>query len=299
MAKLIFSFVVLRLLIPVSILHAQSVKLNSSGANETLFDFHVVEKGETLYSLSKQYNTTVEDLQAMNPAIVDNTLSTGGKIKVPLSESRSPVILSTIPVKPIYHTVQHKETLYAISKKYDTRVDSLLIWNKLSNPDIEEGASIIVAFENASFQLEGPLSIPNKTDELTVPPFIISDSVIQTTAITNAMKGEENATFPDDAAEKGIATWVKSGDDAGDFFALHPSAPKGTEISVKNMMNGKIVVVKVIGKLPAISANENVMIKISASAAKELGVLDERFLAAMYYEGLHDHDSDNSSNDLK
>ena len=54
-------------------------------------------------------------------------------------------------------------------------------------------------------------------------------------------------------------------------------------VTVKNMMNGRTVDVKVIGKLPATPENENVTIKISASAAKKLGVLDEKFLAEFYY----------------
>jgi hypothetical protein len=52
---------------------------------------------------------------------------------------------------------------------------------------------------------------------------------------------------------------------------------------VKNLMNGKIVTVKVIGKVPATSINEKVLIKISASAAKTLGVLDEKFLVELAY----------------
>ena len=59
-----------------------------------------------------------------------------------------------------------------------------------------------------------------------------------------------------------------------------------------NMMNGKTVTVKVIGKLPATSENEHVLIKISSAAANKLGVLDERFLAALYYDGMHDENAE-------
>ncbi|WP_320815252.1 glucosaminidase domain-containing protein [Flavobacterium sp.] len=44
-------------------------------------DCHVVEKGDTLYSLSKKYNLTVEDLKKMNN-MSDNTLSLDQKIKI-------------------------------------------------------------------------------------------------------------------------------------------------------------------------------------------------------------------------
>ena len=91
----------------------------------------------------------------------------------------------------------------------------------------------------------------------------------------------------------------KSSGDDKDLYALHPTAPKGTEIMVKNMMNGKTVTVKVIGKLPATSANENVLIKISGSAAKKLGVLDERFLVAVYYDEMKSVGEDAAPTDLK
>jgi len=59
---------------------------------------------------------------------------------------------------------------------------------------------------------------------------------------------------------------------------------------ITNPMNNKSVAVKVVGKLPDTSENENVMIKISASAAKKLGVLDSRFLAEISYRGIKPDD---------
>lgn len=43
--------------------------------------YHVIQKGDTLYSLSKKYNLTVEDLKKLNN-MSDNTLSLDQKIKI-------------------------------------------------------------------------------------------------------------------------------------------------------------------------------------------------------------------------
>jgi LysM repeat protein len=43
--------------------------------------FHVVQKGDTLYSLSKRYYLTVEDLMRLNN-LRDATLSIGQKLTV-------------------------------------------------------------------------------------------------------------------------------------------------------------------------------------------------------------------------
>ena len=283
MVKLIFSFM-LMCLVSISLTGvAQSVKMNGNVVKQQPYDLHVVLKGETVYSISKKYSTTVEELLAMNPEIVDYNLSIGESIKVPVAGKETPASGKKTG-NAIYYTVQKKETLYAISKRYHTDVETLMRWNELREPAIDEGAKLIVGYETPSFELQGPLQVQ-------VPDSVITPEEEAQTAVKPF---EENypsnlpveETFPEDLSEKGIATWVKSSDDDTEFYALHPSAPKGTAVQVKNMMNGKTVTVKVIGKLPATSANEHVLIKISGAAAKKLGVLDEKFLVAIYYEGI-------------
>ncbi len=44
----------------------------------------LVQQGQTLYSLSKAYNTTVEEIEKLNPAVKDEGLKAGQTIKVPL-----------------------------------------------------------------------------------------------------------------------------------------------------------------------------------------------------------------------
>nr|WP_262711321.1 LysM peptidoglycan-binding domain-containing protein [Mariniflexile fucanivorans] len=43
--------------------------------------FHIVEKGETLYSISKQYDMTVSELQKIN-GLKDNALNVGQELQV-------------------------------------------------------------------------------------------------------------------------------------------------------------------------------------------------------------------------
>ena len=85
--------------------------------------------------------------------------------------------------------------------------------------------------------------------------------------------------------EKGVITWTKSNNDDGQYYALHPTAPIGTTITVKNMMNSKTLQIKVIGKLPNTADNQGVLMKISNSAARALNVLDDKFLSTVNYMG--------------
>ncbi|MEO6168446.1 MAG: LysM peptidoglycan-binding domain-containing protein [Chitinophagales bacterium] len=263
---------------------------------DRVYDYHVVLQGETLYSLAKKYNTTVAELLVLNPEIVDNNLPLGGKIKVPVTSEATSHEISKKTENAILYTVQKKETLYSISKRNNTNVETLMLWNDLEEPSIQEGAQLIVGYESSNLPIIGPLPVATSGESLpTDGPEQSTDSPFK----ENTSSTPEAKIFPDELAEKGIATWVKSSDDDQDFYALHPTAPKGTEVMVKNMMNGKAVTVKVIGKLPSTSANENVLIKISGSAAKRLGVLDEKFLAGVYYEGMKNATEESTQRDLK
>lgn len=295
MTKLNYSFVVMLFIsIPFYTL-AQSVELKHAPVHAATSDLHVVTKGETLYSISKSYQTTIDELRRLNPDILDNNLPLGSTIKVPVVKEAMTPAKKGRTLAPVYYTVRKKETLYAISKKFNTKVDSLISWNNLTNAEIAENGQLIVGFESDSYVMEGPLKVTGQAKAGAIKVDSVNKERIEPAVNSNSSTG----TFPEELAKRGIATWVKSEDDGGDFFALHATAPKGTMIQVKNEMNGKVVEVKVIGKLPATSVNENLLIKISASAAKQLGVLDDRFLAAIYYEAMYDDAQEEKSSSVK
>ena len=107
-----------------------------------------------------------------------------------------------------------------------------------------------------------------------VPAALVNFQFLESTDL------KENGVLRD---ERGIAVWTHSSYDEGNFYALHATAPPGTVITVRNLMNSITITVKVIGRLPPTSNNENVLIKLSESAAKKLNVLDEKFLVEINY----------------
>ena len=88
---------------------------------EKYFDY-VVLKGDTLYSIAKKYNTTVDAIKNLNN-LINNTLSIGQVLKIPLRETNIFNI----------HTVQTGDTLYSIAKKYNTTVDAIKSLNNLTS----------------------------------------------------------------------------------------------------------------------------------------------------------------------
>ena len=87
---------------------------------------HTIVKGETLYSLSKRYSTTVEEIEKVNPGISYNDLPVGQKIYVP-----KPTV-SVQQQEYIYHKVKRRETIYGISKFYKITEEQL----KIHNPEL-------------------------------------------------------------------------------------------------------------------------------------------------------------------
>jgi hypothetical protein len=51
---------------------------------------------------------------------------------------------------------------------------------------------------------------------------------------------------------------------------MHKWLPVGTIVKIKNMVNSKIVYAKVIGKLPDIDENKNVIVRYSLGVKKDL-----------------------------
>jgi LysM repeat protein len=292
-SKLIFSLmlktkmILLLLLFQSSFIFSQTYENGKQVSQQ--YDTHLVVKGETLYSLSKKYSTTVPELLRLNPAIVDNNLETGSLVKVPFVPEQHAATAEMANKKmenAILYRVGKKETLYSISKRYNTDVATLMLWNDLQEASIQEGSQLIVGYENPQLTIVGPLGQdatntgqPEAAGIVIKKPDLVNDT-------SKSVRSEPAGATPMNSgmSEKGIARWVKSSADDGNFYALHRTAPNGTMVTVKNMMNGRTVDVKVIGKLPATPENENVTIKISASAAKKLGVLDEKFLAEFYYD---------------
>lgn len=97
--------------------------------------YHNVEKGETLYSLSKIYNTTVRNIQNWND-IRGTNISVGEKLIVSQNGTDAN---NYIPESSNTHTVRKGETLYSISKRYGTSVSRLKSLNNITSNIIEIG----------------------------------------------------------------------------------------------------------------------------------------------------------------
>lgn len=83
-------------------------------------------------------------------------------------------------------------------------------------------------------------------------------------------------------SESGLATAIQT--DASDkYLALHKTAPVGTIMQVRNIMNGQSVYVRVIGPLPDTGENTNILVRLSKKAVQRLATPDQRFRVETSY----------------
>ncbi|MEN8886274.1 MAG: LysM peptidoglycan-binding domain-containing protein [Winogradskyella sp.] len=98
-------------------------------------NFHVVEKGETLYSLAKRYNLDLQKLKTLND-LDTNTIKIGQKLRVKSFASHNSTTDSSI------WTVLKGDTLYSISKQNGVTVAFLKQLNNLPSTTIFVGQTL-------------------------------------------------------------------------------------------------------------------------------------------------------------
>ena len=111
----------------------QILKLPNSENNGTTTpsneNTYKVVSGDSLYSIARKYNTTVEELKRLNN-LTSNTLSIGQVLKVPSKTTETPVD---------YYTVQRGDSLYSIAQKFNTTVNELIALNDLTSNVLQIG----------------------------------------------------------------------------------------------------------------------------------------------------------------
>ncbi|MGG7034916.1 MAG: LysM peptidoglycan-binding domain-containing protein [Flavobacterium sp.] len=183
---------------------------------------HVVVEKETLYSLSKMYNVSIENLQKANPDELKDGLKVGSVLQIPAEgmivknewkpavpektvaqskpiDQQKPVAL---PKKQelITYEVKPKETFYSLTKKFNISLDSLM----LLNPELKDGVkeamilklpATVVIKENSnkiSTDLSKNVSVQDKKQLVLLLPFNISKIEKDTaTTIANRLKADK------------------------------------------------------------------------------------------------------------
>ena len=112
---------------------------SSKSTSNTIF--HTVSKKETLYSISKKYEVSIDAIKEINN-LQGDSLSEGRIIQVPAKQEE--VEEDEVDLSVITHCVIKEDTLYNLSKKYELTEDELLLMNPELKDGLKLGMEIIV-----------------------------------------------------------------------------------------------------------------------------------------------------------
>ncbi|PIF59745.1 LysM peptidoglycan-binding domain-containing protein [Flavobacterium sp. 2] len=96
---------------------------------------HLVAAKESLFSIARQYNVSVSDLENENKDLLQNGLQIGQSIVIPNKRKTLDGRVRVINQETVFHVVEPKETKFSIAKKYGISIDQL----ESQNPEIVNG----------------------------------------------------------------------------------------------------------------------------------------------------------------
>ena len=133
-----------------------SMEMRTDGQKYIL---HKVEKGETIYSISKKYNIEQKDLVAANSQLIFG-LKEGENLKIPKLDN-TPVISHDVRdlsnVKFIFHQVKAAETVYSIAKQHDVSVETIYRYNPESRNELLENEILRIPDQEVAGKVDGLL----------------------------------------------------------------------------------------------------------------------------------------------
>lgn len=166
-------------------------KIDSSPVEPETYSDYKVKNSETLYGLSKKFNTTVDRLIELNPELSEG-LKKGQTIKVPgtikedepatVIENReekeedvpNPFIVETedkngtteavkvtFSDSTVRHSVLAHETMYSISKRFMVSIDEIMKKNGLTSSSVKEGQILIIPVKNERIEKVDVKKVPD------------------------------------------------------------------------------------------------------------------------------------------
>jgi LysM repeat protein len=248
---------------------------------------HTFRKGSTVYSLSRYFQISVNDILKLNNLQSETSIGLGQAVTVPFDAK---LIFKGENLKnikygihiPVYYIVKPKDNLFRICKYYfDQPIESMMKRNNLDDFNLALGQKLLVGW----LPIDSDKEISKPTEIGSLETHIeISDTIglyIKNELFNPDIKEQkENRKL---VKSKGIAIWDRTSNDQNNMFALHSEAKSNSIIEIYNPLLNRTAFATVVGGIPSEAYPKDVSLIISPKVAKALGALDSRFLVEVKF----------------
>jgi len=237
------------------------------------FFTHTMEPGQTLYSLSRFYGLTLEELYFYNPDYEGGKYDIGSQIKIPVP-NRSilrypPDDFDPSQYVPIFYIVQKGETIFNVAHRiFKLPIDTILDRNHMLTPTLFIGQKLHVGW----MSIEG---IPDNYRQFKGHPLWKKSYNFRQKYVNEKNAGKEHR-------KKGAAVYIKGNKSTADLLVMHRHAPVGSVMEITNPMKSRTVYAKVVAKIPRTYA-PNIEVVVSPGVGKLLGARDDKFYVKTRY----------------
>jgi LysM repeat protein len=277
------------------------------------FYHHEIQKGQSLYALSRIFNVSISRLYEINNLDTEAIIDIGQQIKVPINDDYLYKGVSLVGLKfghyiPVYYKTKPKDNLFRISRVYFHQpIENLSKRNNLVDNNLALGQDILIGWlpigsatpvENEDEFVENfddPESLPDLTNPVS-PSTIdlnleIAESVSTETKSDSFMHVDmapegfnlsllgslTYSKYMKEIKRSEVANWDNTMPDNGMVYVLHKDAILDSFIDLYNPLVRRSVRAKVIGRIPYGAYTNDVSLVLSPHTAKQLGALDNRF----------------------
>mgnify|MGYP005842583137 CR=1 FL=1 len=248
---------------------------------------HIVQRGDSLYKLSRQYNVTIEAIVVLNALENPNVLKVGQRLLIPsLTATTAPT-----PASPLFHTVVSGETLFRIAQRYGVSLVVLAGTNGIADPSLIYVGQRLLIPSSDTATLTTSATYPTPIVDVVLQPTLLTEGKTALLRVTTS----EPATLSLTAFERTLAPINPTPLQHIFFIGVPMFTPSGTTSFRITLANGQTfdsVVPVVSGGYMTTNINVSAEQQALLSPAVEqfelslLQELTQRFTTTLYHRGI-------------
>ena len=109
-------------------------------------DFYIVQPNETIYDVAQKNGIRLQNLCEYNSLTSNDSLYAGTKLNLKSTNDNNEVVNKNVSANEVKtHSVEPKEGLYSISKRYGVTINQIREWNNLQSDKLKVGQQLIIS----------------------------------------------------------------------------------------------------------------------------------------------------------